>query len=110
MSSSQLVTQHVIFAEVKVINSNAASLQFLSQLVKFEMNGFEWQFILFFTSHANGTWPNPWIKQRKQNNPAGFILKKLLDALDRVDIVSLMAELARSHEAVHVSLKKIKRG
>lgn len=74
------------------------------------MNGLERQFVLFFIPNANGARPSPWIKQRKQDNPSGFILKKLLDAFNGVDIVPLMAELARCHEAVHVPLKEVKRG
>lgn len=110
VSSSQLMSQHIILAEVKMINSNSTSLQFLCQLVKFQTNRLKRQFILLLISHANGARPSPRIQQRKQDNPSGFILKKLLDAFDSVDVVSLMTVLACCQESIHVSLQEIQRG
>lgn len=110
VSSGQLMSQHIILAEVKMVDTDPCSLQFLRQLVKLQTNRLKWQLILLFIPHANRTRPSPWIQQRKQDDPPGFILKQLLDALNSVDVVSLMAVLACCQESVHVSLQEIQSG
>lgn len=104
----QFVGEHVVLAEVEVIDSDAGADQIASELVGLEVKRFQGQFRLFLVAHADGTRACLWVQQGKKHDPASLLLEALLDALNCAYIACLVCEFALLPQIVRVGLQEVK--